>query len=235
MLIHGSTRDIPIRTSITLRRSPGCFPHRKRYYGVEVLVFIDFGHRRAHEGPTGALHTRLAPINLLYAHQMILVQCLTSVPDGVDWLRPARLVHIRQTIGTAIKKVHYHLDMHLQCKPSEITDWVSQVEARCDVGRLPPPPPTAGSEDVHQRQDGHEPVLGLYDTFVIEALGQVEVLDYSALGWGVEHMASLAESLTLCTRLRSLNLYGNLITDVGLHALAGSYLLPRGTRSRRQP
>lgn len=171
----------------------------------------------------------LGSINLLYAHQTVVIWCLTRVPAHVPTGYHFRgWTTFEQTVGTAIKKNHYHLDFgRLQCEPEAITDWVAQVEDVLDDGRLPPPTEErfgailATKKFTNGRTD-HELVLGLYRTFLHEALGGVEVLDFSDLGWRDAQMEALGEALALCTRLHSLNLYGNDVGDSGLSALARS-------------
>ena len=158
--------------------------------------------------------------------------CLSRVPDGVTPGYEGRgWCTFEQIVGTAIKKNHYHLDIGaLSCDPMLITDWGAQVEADPEVDRRLPPPTLECFEALLAQKKftngktDHPLVLRLYEAFLRDALGYVEALDYSHLGWGIAQVGALAQLLRalVCQRLRSLDLSNNDIGDDGLRALASA-------------
>ena len=204
--------------------------------GSDDVVFLDFcsldqSPRSDEEG--GRFKRGLGAINLIYAHQISYVLCLTVVPQGTDRGYDARgWCFFERLVAGALKQSQKLLDVgKLRVAPDAVTDFYAQVDRVCDVSRRPPLTPAAFEAELEKRQftngkSDHRLVAGLYAQFVQEALGAATRLIYWELGWGDEQAEELAAVLPLCECLRELNLRGNGIGDRGAAALARS--LPAG-------
>ncbi|HJL24065.1 MAG TPA: hypothetical protein RMH80_17650 [Polyangiaceae bacterium LLY-WYZ-15_(1-7)] len=175
----------------------------------------------------------LKAINLIYAHQVSFVLCLTVMPPGTARGYDARgWCFFERLVAGALKQAQYLLDVgKLKVAPDAVTNFHAEVMEVCDVGRRPPLTPAAFEAELRERQftngsTDHALVARLYGEFVEEALGAATRLNFARLGWGDAQAEELAAVLPLCGRVRDLNLGSNAIGDRGAAALARS--LPAG-------
>ena len=210
-----------------------------KYYGgtgENNAVFLDFcslEQAPRSEEAEERFRRGLKAINLIYAHQVSFVLCLTVMPPGTARGYDARgWCFFERLVAGALKQPQYLLDVgKLQVAPDAVTDWFAEVERVCDVGRRPPLTPAAFEAELRERQftngsTDHALVARLYGEFVEEALGAATWLNFKNIGWGDAQAEELAAVLPLCGRVRELNLSRNAIGDRGAAALARS--LPAG-------
>ena len=211
--------------------------YNKYYKGTTInAVFLDFcslEQAPRSEEAEERFRRGLKAINLIYAHQVSYVLCLTVMPPGTVRGYDARgWCFFERLVAGALKRAQALLDVgKLQVAPDAVTDFHHEVERVCDVGRRPPLTPAAFEAELRERQftngsTDHALVARLYGEFVEEALGAATRLVFASLGWGDAQAEELAAVLPLCGRVRELNLLNNDIGDRGAAALARS--LPAG-------
>ena len=211
----------------------------------DVALFIDYSslyqaERTEAEGEI--FKSGLKCINLLYAHARTSVWCLTRLPDGV-----ARPYHQRgwcrfeYDIASIVKTSRRFMDIGLissEYLSSLTVDNFADVRSLVAAKRHPPQLPSEFEARLYETRDDGQFALtftnGSTDRlFVVqkyhetfhELFVDVDRLEYDCLRWTDEEIVQLAKILPSCSRLRTLSLRSNCMTDDGARVLAAA--LPR--------
>ena len=218
-----------------------------------IAVFLDFSslyQTPRSEGETMLFKAGLKAINVLYAHQVTHVWCLTRVPQGTTPYHASGWCTFERTIASVLTEQNKLWDLG-KLPEGYVGDFVAQLatcrEARdplaeerflfqvftamsswCTAARADRAPPLRGDrfrallsgKAFTNGKADHELVAGLYDAFLSEGLGCATSLAFSDLEWGDAEVAQLADVLPLCTALRELSLSNNSFGDGGIGSLA---------------
>ena len=129
------------------------------------------------------------------------------------------------SVGNLVKYSYYVLDLGLLSGTTTEFFGSDGVIAECKAGRSPPLAPPAfdailETKSFTSKNTDLDNVKALYSRAFEQRIGQAATLGFNNLGWGDAEVQVLCQALHAAKELGELWLEGNVVTDVGMAALA---------------